>query len=123
MLCQVVNARNPAETLERLRAVEPWAVDGATVAEMTAGCALLDVLEDGQPVGAVAVEIDGDTATITAAMFSGEFSVDEFAYIERMLRTEGVRRLVAYTKRPGVVRRLMSARGFRLEEARMTKDL
>lgn len=109
-----------AACLARLREVEPYATDGATVEDMAEGCALLDVIEDGRVVGAVAVEVRGEVATIKAASSEGLATYTELALIEAMLRRRGVRRIGLYTRRPGLVRKLL-AQGYELAECHLTK--
>ena len=118
----IQRARDRAAAVERLRAVEPHAVDGATAEDMSAGCDLLDVVEGGEVVGAVAVEIVGDTAVITAAASDGAHTYAELAAIERQLRAMGVKRLRMFTKRPGLVRNL-AREGYRLDSAELSKEL
>lgn len=98
-------AQDRAAVLARLRAVEPWA-DG-TAAELAEGCALLDVLDEGQPVGAVAIEVLGNVATVKAAACSGGQFWGAVAELESGLRAAGVRTLATFTRRPGLVRRLV----------------
>lgn len=109
-----------AACIERLRQVEPYAVDGATVDEMVEGCALLDVIEAGQVVGAVAVDVRGEVATIRAAASEGRATYAELTLIEALLRRQGVREVHLYTRRPGLVRKLL-AQGYELAECHMRK--
>lgn len=111
MRLRVVNTTDPAAAIELLRAVEPHAVDGARAEEMAFGCALLDVIEEGQRVGAVAVEIEGERATITAAASRGVATWRELQMIEGQLKRMGIKRLGMFTKRPGLVRQL-ARRGY-----------
>ena len=102
----VLPAIDSAAALARLRAAERHAVDGSTAEEMAEGCALLDVIEDHRPVGAVALQVRGDVACITAAATRGRATYEALRQLERVLRTIGVRQLGLYTKRPGLVRSL-----------------
>ncbi len=116
------DAQDRAAALRMLRAVEQWAVEPASAEEMAEGCAVLDVIEDGQPVGAVAVRIEGQHATITAATASGELTWHELAMIERLLCSQGVRSVGLFTRRPGLVRRL-GGLGYELKRAELYKVL
>lgn len=118
----VQDARDPEAALRRLRGVEPYAVDGATAEQMAAGCMLLDVVEDGREVGAVAVEVRGRTASITAAWSEGEYTAVEYRLIEAGLRAMGVRRVELVTCRLGLIRN-MQREGFGIAECRMTKEI
>lgn len=108
--------------VDMLRQVEAHAVDGEAVADMIDGCALLDVVEDGAIVGAVAVRIEGAAATITAAASSGAATYLELAMIERLLSARGVRRVGMFTQRPGLVRRLL-AQGYAIAECELVKEI
>lgn len=115
-------ALDPAGALQRLRAVEPHAVDGCTAEQMAAGCALLEVVEQGVCVGAVAVDITGDEATIKAAASDGVCTVAELLMIEAALKRCGVRRVGVFTRRAGLVRNL-SRQGYTLKSAELIKEL
>lgn len=120
--CQVKPAVDRAAAVAVLRAVEPHAIDGASVAEISEGCHLFDVLEHGRIVGAAAIEICGQVATIKAAASYGHSTYDELQLIENGLRNLGVKRVAMFTRRPGLVRRLVG-QGYRLREAELEKDL
>lgn len=99
-------------TAERLRPVVRRAVDGATLAEMTAGCLLLDVLEEGRPVGALALDFVGDACTVTAAARQGVTPPDEWPQVEAIARQWGAKRIRMLTRRPALVRRMIEREGF-----------
>jgi hypothetical protein len=120
--CAVRPAVDRAAAVAVLRAVEPHAIDDATAADMAEGCVLFDVMEHGRAVGAVAIEIAGQVATIKAAASYGHSTYDELALIERGLRNLGIKRVAMFTRRPGLVRRLVGT-GYRLREAELEKDL
>lgn len=122
MLLEVRDTIDKAAAVAMLRAVEPHSVDGATVDEMTAGCLLLDVVEEGQVVGAVAVEIEGQGATITAAASHGEASFRALGLVEGLLKRAGVSRVGMVTKRFGLVHRLGNI-GYSIEHCRMAKEI
>lgn len=103
-------AADPAAALRLLRRVEPYG-DG-TAADMAAGCLLLDVIDGSQPVGAVAVEVQPPVATIkAAAVASARVWAEHLPELESGLRRAGVQWVGAFTRRPGLVRR-MTARGY-----------
>lgn len=120
MLLAVRDAVDRRAAINRLRAVEDYATDGATVADMIDGCALLDVVEAGRVVGAVAVRIEGECATITAAASHGIAAYVELHMIEQLLAARGVRRVGVFTRRAGLVRRLM-AQGYTINECELSK--
>lgn len=122
MLCQVKRAADPRAALDRLRAVEPFAVDGSTADEMAEGCELLDLIEDGATVGAVAIHIAGTHATINAAASRGQATYTELEAIERGLRAMGVESVQVNTRRHGLVRQLARL-GYGLREATLHKEL
>jgi len=107
--------------LARLRAVEAHAVDGCTAERLAHGCALVDLLEDGQAVGAMAVDVTGDEAVITAAASTGD-PYEQLRQIEQALQRVGVKRVRLLTRRPGLVRQL-GREGYSLASAEMTKEL
>lgn len=106
----------------RLRPVEAHATDGSTAAEMAEGCELFALHEEGRQVGAVAVRIEGDVATITAAASDGLMTYSHLAMLEDQLRARGVRHLGMYTKRPGLLRRLIG-QGYGVVQAELIKEL
>lgn len=116
------SAADVGAALARLLAVERRSTDGSTVAEMVEGCAVLDLVEDGRTVGAVAVHVQGDTATIRAACCDGQHTYRHLALIEGALKARGVRRVGLFTRRRGLLDRLCAA-GYRLREAELTKEL
>lgn len=115
-------AADPAAALANLRQVEPHAVSGESAQELANGCVLLDVLEGGQPVGAVAVQIEGEGAVITAFASHGQATYHELALIEAALKRSGVRRVAMLTRRPGLVRNLVRE-GYSLQRAELEKAL
>lgn len=116
MAAIIVKAKSYTEARERLRAVEPFAVGGASADDMTAGCLLLDVIEAGRIVGAVALDIEGEgkhrRATVTAATREGEMQAIEWQQIEAWARALGARRLRLVTRRPALVRNMIRRYGF-----------
>lgn len=119
----ITASADQAATVERLAAVELYAVGGANVGEMTDGCTLLDVRQEGRIVGALAIDRQGDLATITACQFEGEYPVAAFAALESLLRQNGIKRIKAETTRPGMVRRLAGACGYDLVRAELIKEI
>lgn len=116
------DAADRAAAIALLRAVEPHAVDGSTAEEMAHGCYLLDMIEHGQVIGALAIDIDEDTATIRAAAASSNAFVPQLALIEDALRAKGVRYVGVDTRRPGLVRRLIAS-GYRIDRCTLEKEL
>jgi len=108
--------------VRRLRAVEPYAVDDSTAVDMAEGCAVLDVMEGDEIVGAVAIDIVGDTATITGAASEGVSTYEQLRLIEAALKRMGVRRVRAFTRRAGLVRTL-TREGYGLCSAELIKEL
>lgn len=106
----------------RLRPVEAHATDGSTAAEMAEGCELFALHEEGRQVGAVAVRIEGDVATITAAASEGVRTYELLQELERRLKARGVRHLGMFTKRPGLLRRLVG-QGYDVVQAELIKEL
>ncbi|MCV2361654.1 hypothetical protein LNV08_22035 [Paucibacter sp. TC2R-5] len=92
------------------------------MADMTAGCLMLDILENGRAVGAVALDIVGNVATITATARDGELGPDELAQLETIARREGAHTLKFWTRRPALVRSMQRA-GFELVSAEMEKAI
>ena len=122
MLLEVKDSTDRAATVAMLRSVEPHAVDGSTAEELAEGCTLLDIFEDGRPVGAYAVEINGKKAFITAAASLGEASFRSLHLLEDMLRRAGVREIELVTKRVGLIHRMWNA-GYSVRECAMQKDI
>lgn len=109
--------------LDYLRRAERHSVDNATAEEMADGCHLLDVIEHGRIVGALAVQIVGQRATITGAGGDqGECTYEELSMVEDALVRRGVTHLLLKTKRPGLVRQ-MARRGYGITECTMEKGL
>lgn len=105
-------ASDCAAAVERLRAAERFAVDGAAAEDMARGCVLFDVLEDGMPVGAIAVDLaEAPRAVVTAAASHGRATWSHLSMLEDTLRVNGLQRVAAFTKRPGLVRQL-ARRGY-----------
>lgn len=116
-------AADRAAAVERLRKVERYAVDGATAEEMAEGCILLDVRDEtGATVGAVAIDVVGDVATVTAAVREGFMTPAELAQVEDAARAAGARTLKFWTSRPALVRNMARA-GFDLVSAEMEKAI
>lgn len=113
MRLQVRDATDRAACVELLRRVETFAIDGASAEQMAAGCALLELNEDGRRVGAVAIELHGERATITAASSHGLATWAELQMIEKLMQSHGVKRLGLFTQRRGLVRQL-KRRGYRV---------
>lgn len=122
MSAAVLPAADRAAALDRLAPAAAYAVGGETVEELAAGCALLDVIEGGQPVGAVAVQLVGDEARITAFASRGQATYHELALIEAALHRSGVRRVRMLTMRPALVRNLVRE-GYSLRRAELEKAL
>ena len=105
-----------AETLRRLQAVEPYAIEkGATAAQMAAGCALFDVVAESGPVGAVAVAVleeAGERAFYIAAA-AADTAAGGVAALMEWAKGEADRIGADYiecsTKRRGLVRLLTRA--------------
>lgn len=112
-----------AAALDHLRRAERHAVDSATAEQMADGCHVLDVIEHGRIVGAVAIQIIGQHATITGAGSDGsECTYEELDMIEDALLRRGVTHVTIKTKRPGLVRQ-MARRGYSITECSMQKGL
>lgn len=122
MVVSVASTRDRAAAYLRLQPVQRRAVDAATVPEMADGCLVLDVIEDGATVGAVALDLQGDTATITAAANTGAHTWRALALIEAGLKQRGVRRLRLFTKRRGLIAALVP-KGYRIAACELTKEL
>lgn len=122
MLLEVRDSVDPEAAKAMLCAVEPHAVDGATVEDMTAGCTLLDILEGGAVVGAVAVEIEGEDATITAGTSKGEAAYQAMGLVENLLKRAGVKRVAFETRRIGLVDRMWNI-GYEVQHCRMFKEI
>ncbi|MBP6899523.1 MAG: hypothetical protein KBC73_05510 [Burkholderiaceae bacterium] len=118
----VASARDRSAAVERLRPVERRAVDGAAAEDMAAGCLVLDVIEDGAIVGAMAVELQGDAATITAAAGSARRPWAALRLVERGLKQQGVRSVTLHTRRRGLLAALMP-QGYRIDRCTLTKEL
>lgn len=100
------DAADRAEALRRLLPVERRAVDGATVDDWQ-DCALLDVIEDGAAVGAIAVELIGDRAFVPAAANTGRATWAHLRLLELMVQRAGMRAIGMRTRRRGLVRQLV----------------
>lgn len=122
MLLEVKDTADRAATVAMLRAVEPHSIDGLTADELAEGCVLLDILEDGQTVGAFAVDIDGKDATITAGASRGEASFRALELVEQLLKRAGVERLEILTRRVGLIYRMTNA-GYAVQACTMQKDI
>lgn len=122
MTYQIVPAPDRQAALRVLAAVERFAVDGATAVEIAEGCELLDVLQDGRRVGVVALAVEGQAGTIKAAAGQTACLPGTVAAIEDFARARGARRLAFFTRRPGLLRRMLPG-GYRLVEAEVEKEL
>lgn len=111
-----------AAAIEQLRPVERHATDAATADDMAQGCELWHIVEAQQVVGVVAVEVIGDRATVKAAASGGHNFAAELQAIEGALRRRGVRVMGMWTRRPGLVRKLM-AQGYEIAQAEIVKGL
>ncbi len=88
-------------------------VSGAAVADMAQGCALFELVRDGQPVGAFSVRVDdystGRELTVTAAGASTDSGAAEAVARwaeEQAAGRIGARSVTCTTRRRGLVRRL-----------------
>lgn len=118
---RVTASRDPRATMDRLRAVEPHAVDGGALAELVAGCVLYDLTQGGAIVGSLAVEYhDGDRATIRAAAGRLDDFAAALAAVEEHVRARGVVTVGLWTRRYGLLRNLGRA-GYRLAQAEIVK--
>ena len=119
----IKDAQDVPAALHRLRAVERHAVDGSNVEKMTLGAYVLDVMADGQAVGAVAIKIsaDGQTATIRAAQCDGP-AYASLDLIEDALQQRGVRQVGMFTKRAGLIRALQK-RGYEIVSCELKKGI
>lgn len=122
MIIAITDTADRAACIARMASVERWGVDGATLPEMLAGATLLDVVEDGQPVGAIALVIEGDTATVTAAASRGQGTAAEIELLHDALRAKGVARVRLMTRRPGAIRRTIG-HGYQVKACELIKDL
>lgn len=118
----LIASTDRAASVARLVDVERFAVDGASVADMVDGCALLDLVEDGTVTGTVAVEVRGDVATIKAATAEGDKTWQALALLEVSLRMQGVRTIGFFSRRLGMVREASRA-GYELVSAEYRKAL
>lgn len=119
---EVAPAADRSAALRRLAAVDRRTVDGSTAADIAEGCELLDVIEAGQPVGAVAIEVDGRVATLKAAATKGAATYEELALVERAAEQAGAVLLGMFTRRGALVREL-AKRGYRIRCVELEKDL
>lgn len=118
---RLVPAADAQATIELLRQAEPYSVDGAPIGDIVGGCELLDVMELGERVGAVAVEIDATEATIKAAVCHGS-TYTALGELELLLRHRGVRSVGMFTRRLALVHNL-TACGYRVKSFELEKDL
>lgn len=122
MNLEVRDAIDSTASVNLLKAAEPHAVDGSTAEEMADGCALLDLVEEGEIVGAMAVGIDGDHATIHACVSRGAAAFQSLSVTEELLRRAGLRSVGVVTRRTGLIRRLIK-QGYRVTECHLAKEL
>ena len=121
-------ASDLAASLALLERAERYEVTGAArVADLIAGCAVFDVVADGQTVGAFAVRVDtystGRELSVTAAGGVGDLGQTEAmaAWCEQQARDViGARALSCQTRRRGLVRKLEGL-GYRVSGYIMTK--
>lgn len=115
---------DPARALAVLRGVERFAVDGSSAEQLAEGCTLLDVVEGGRVVGAIALEVKGAFAFITAGAGTGEQTdaAEAIRQTEDMARCMGARRIALLTRRLGMVRNLVRD-GYAIHQAELVKDL
>lgn len=119
---RVERSSDGAASLTRLAAVDRRSVDGSTAAEIAEGCELLDVIEAGQIVGAVAVSIDGNVATLKAAATTGAETYEALGALEVAAKDAGAVLLGMFTKRGALVAELVR-RGYRIRSVELEKDL
>lgn len=119
---RVERSSDGAASLTRLAAVDRRSVDGSTAAEIAEGCELLDVIEAGQVVGAVAVSIDGNVATLKAAATTGTQTYEALGALEVAAKEAGAVLLGMFTRRGALVP-LLVARGYRIRSIELEKDL
>lgn len=100
------DASDRAAALQRLAPVQRRAIDGATLADW-ADCSLLDVVEEGETVGAIAVELIGSHAFIPAAASRGRCTYAHLRLLELMVARHGARTIGMRTRRPALVHRLV----------------
>ncbi|KQW76588.1 hypothetical protein [Methylibium sp. Root1272] len=118
----VVRTIDGAASLARLAAVDRRSVDGSTAAEIAEGCELLDVIEAGRVVGAVAVSIDGNVATLKAAATTGTETYEALGALEAAAKDAGAVLLGMFTRRGALVP-LLVERGYRIRSIELEKDL
>lgn len=119
---RVERSSDGAASLTRLAAVDRRSVDGSTAAEIAEGCELLDVIEAGRVVGAVAVSIDGNVATLKAAATTGTETYEALGALEVAAKDAGAVLLGMFTRRGALVP-LLVARGYRIRSVELEKDL
>lgn len=122
LLIEVAPTNDRAAALRRLEPVARHAVGGASVEDMAEGAELLDVIEAGAVVGAVALDVTGNVATIKAAASRGRETAAELELIERAAEKAGAVMLGMFTRRGALVRAL-ARRGYRIRSVELEKDL
>ena len=90
--------------------------------DLAEGCELLDVIEAGRVVGAVAVSIDGNVATLKAAATTGTETYEALGALEVAAKDAGAVLLGMFTRRGALVP-LLVARGYRIRSIELEKDL
>lgn len=119
---EIRDAPDRAEAIRRLASVEPHTTDGAEAEQIAAGCNVLDIIEGGAVVGVCAVRVSGTFATITGIASRGAFPALELQLLEAALKAKGCTHLAFYSKRPGLVRKMLAA-GFVIRDCEMEKEL
>jgi hypothetical protein len=82
----------------------------------------MDVFENGQIVGTVALEVVGNLARVTAAASVGKHTAAELAIIESIAQSMGATRLEFDTRRPGLIRRALAS-GYELKGATVSRGI
>lgn len=80
------------------------------------------MIEAGQIVGAVAVSIDGNVATLKAAATTGAETYEALGALEVAAKDAGAVLLGMFTKRGALVAELVR-RGYRIRSVELEKDL
>lgn len=122
MIVEIRDTTDRPAALDRLRRVARWAIDAATVPEMCEGCVVLDVVEDGKPVGTISLSISDTVATVNAAASTGQGTNEEITLLHDALKSKGVRKVRIFTRRPGAIRKTI-AHGYRVQVCVLEKDL
>lgn len=122
-MISIRDAVDQADALHHLqRAVRYACTPGSTIDGAIRGAHVLDVVSDDAVVGAVAVRIEGECATVTAFASQGAFASEQWPVLREALSAKGVRHVGLYTKRPGMIRALLRA-GFRVRNCELELEL